>query len=173
MNFWSQTGTTTLSLSFHLIFTCAFTSTATNSNDVQTLRSLHHCKCLFELYTLILTSPNLVGHSLCGDGLKSACRRDPQCTRYPPTINSSDDRRRPNRRPNHYYTVQTGCAINNKTPITFDGLKDAFRDRGQTQYIDHLLQITSPKGRGCWTMSTNWLAASNLMPHIWFHWEGE
>lgn len=71
------------------------------------------------------------------------------------------------------YTDQWGCAINNKTPITFDGLKDVFRDRGQTQYIDHLLQITSPKERGCWTMSTNWLVASNPVPHIWFHWEGE
>ena len=38
-----------------------FTSTVTNSNDVQNLWALHHYKRLFELYTLILISPNWYG----------------------------------------------------------------------------------------------------------------
>src|SRR4051812_1340067 len=57
-------------------FDLRFSLNRTNSNDVRNLRSSHHYKRLFELYTLILISANLVGNSLCSNGLKFACRRD-------------------------------------------------------------------------------------------------
>jgi hypothetical protein len=41
----------------------------------------------------------------------------------------------------HRLQITWNCAINNNTPVTFDGLKDVFRERGQAQYIDHLLRI--------------------------------
>jgi hypothetical protein len=47
-----------------------FISISTNSNNVPTLRHLHGWKRLFELYTLMLSSPILIWNSLCGDGLK-------------------------------------------------------------------------------------------------------
>jgi hypothetical protein len=40
----------------------------------QNLRHLHHCKRLFGLSTLVLTSPILIEDSLCGDGFTFAGR---------------------------------------------------------------------------------------------------
>jgi hypothetical protein len=64
-------------------------------------------------------------------------------------------------------------ALNSITPVTFEGLKDAFRERGQSQYIDHLKMITQPVKRGHWTIAINWLVAINPVPQIWCFWEGK
>jgi hypothetical protein len=63
-------------------------------------------------------------------------------------------------------------AINNNTPMTFEALKEAFRSKGQAQYIDYLDNITGPQGRGHWTLSTNHLTPNNPAPQIWCTWEG-
>ena len=64
------------------------------------------------------------------------------------------------------YNNTWNYTINNNTPVTFNGLKDVFRERGQAQYIDYLLRITRPEGRGCWIIATNWLITSNPIPQI-------
>ena len=57
-------------------------------------------------------------------------------------------------------------AINDNTPVTFEALKETFRAKGQTQYLDYLNNITGPQGRSHWTLSTNHLALNNPASHI-------
>jgi hypothetical protein len=72
---------------------------------------------------------------------------------------------------NEYTTV----AILHNACISFDTMKDTFRQQLQAQPAPYFAVITGPKGHGHWTLASNHLgvAAANAQPNLITPWPGE
>jgi hypothetical protein len=72
---------------------------------------------------------------------------------------------------NEYTTV----AILHNACISFDTMKDTFRQQLQAQRPPYFAVITAPKGHGHWTLASNHLSAAstNSQPNLISPWPGE
>jgi hypothetical protein len=74
------------------------------------------------------------------------------------------------------YTIWTEgwtCAIKHNSPVSYDSLKNTFRNTIQVQTIGFFKKITRPNGHGHWLLASNHLNPEKPAPLLWTHWEGE
>jgi hypothetical protein len=65
------------------------------------------------------------------------------------------------------------CAIKHNSPVSYDSLKNTFRNTIQVQTISFFKKITQPDGHGHWLLASNHLNPEKPAPVLWTHWEGE
>jgi hypothetical protein len=73
------------------------------------------------------------------------------------------------------FNEHTTVAILHNACISFDTMKETFRQQLQAQPAPYFAVITGPKGHGHWTLASNHLgaAAANAQPNLITPWPGE